>query len=147
MDRRIFLKRVVKTFFALLGLSFSLFLLYLSPSKVKKKAITFFPVLGEEELPRNGVKRVDFTYENRGRKINTKVFIVMSGSGLFALSPICTHLGCLVNWDYNKKEFICPCHGGTYDMEGNVRKGPPSDPLTRLPLKIREEKVYIGMVV
>jgi cytochrome b6-f complex iron-sulfur subunit len=142
-----FLKRVVKTFFALLGLSFSLFLLYLSPSKVKKKTVTFFPVLDEEELPRNGVKRVDFTYENRGRKIHTKVFIVMSGSGLFALSPICTHLGCLVNWDNNKKEFLCPCHGGKYGIEGDVRKGPPSDPLTRLPIKIREEKVYIGMVL
>ena len=142
-----FLKRVVKAFFALLGLSFSLFFLYLSPSKVKKKTVTFFPVLDEEELPRSGVKRVDFIYENRGRKITTKVFIVMSRSGLFALSPICTHLGCLVNWDNNKKEFLCPCHGGTYGMEGDVRKGPPSDPLTRLSLKIQEEKVYIGMVV
>jgi Rieske Fe-S protein len=71
----------------------------------------------------------------------------MSKSGLFALSPVCTHLGCLVNWDYNKKEFICPCHGGKYDMEGKVRGGPPPAPLNRLPLEVRDEKVYIGMVL
>jgi Rieske Fe-S protein len=147
MDRRAFLKMVVKSFFTLLGLSFGLFLLYLSPIGVKKKAVTFIPVLDEDELPKKGVKRVALSYENKGRKIHTKAFIVMSKSGLFALSPVCTHLGCLVNWDYNKKEFICPCHGGKYDMEGKVRGGPPPAPLNRLPLEVRDEKVYIGMVL
>ena len=35
-----------------------------------------------------------------------------SPCGLSALSTTCTHLGCGVGWDAEKKAFICPCHGG-----------------------------------
>ncbi len=93
------------------------------------------------------MKRVDFSYERAGRKVRAKVFLVVSKEGLIALSPVCSHLGCPVNWDNYKKEFLCPCHGGRYGMSGDVIAGPPPDPLKPLPLEIREGWVYVGMKI
>lgn len=132
----------------LLGLSLTVTPLFYSyPVKIKRKGIKYFYLLGEEELPYMGVKKADLLYEKEGRRINTKVFIVISKGGLIALSPVCSHLGCLVNWDMGRSEFVCPCHGGRYDMEGRVAGGPPPAPLTRLPLEIREGRVYVGIKV
>jgi Rieske Fe-S protein len=49
-------------------------------------------------------------------------------SGYKALSLICTHNGCTVNYR-GAGGFLCPCHGGTYDANGNVTGGPPPSPL------------------
>ena len=147
MKRRDFLKGIIKSFFVLLAAVLVLPVLSLYPSRIKKKTVSFFPVLDEDELPRQGVRRAEFFYESRGRRIHTKVFVVVSEEGMIALSPVCSHLGCLVNWDNNKKEFLCPCHGGRYGMNGRVIAGPPPEPLRRLPFEIRDGKAYVGMKV
>ena len=43
----------------------------------------------------------------------------------FALSAICTHKGCLVEWNRGEERLICPCHGAYFDLKGNVLGGPP----------------------
>ena len=147
MNRRDFLKRIVKSFFTLAGIGLALLSTSIYPSKTAKKEIRYVPVSAEEELPRRGVKRIDFSYEGGGRTLHAKAFLVATTAGLIALSPVCSHLGCLVNWDARKGEFLCPCHGGRYDMDGAVRAGPPPAPLTRLPIEVRGGKVYIGVKV
>lgn len=147
MDRRDFLKKIIKAFFAIVGLSTLISIFYIYPPKIKSKRVEFFYLLDEEDLPRKGVKRVDFSYNSGDRKLNNRVFIAVTKDGLIALSPVCTHLGCLVNWDKNKGEFLCPCHGGKYDMEGVVKDGPPPAPLTRLPLEIKDGRVFVGIKV
>ncbi|MEJ2688901.1 MAG: ubiquinol-cytochrome c reductase iron-sulfur subunit [Deltaproteobacteria bacterium] len=77
--------------------------------------------------------------------LSRKVFLVRMDKDLFVLSPSCSHLGCLVNWNDLKREFDCPCHGGRYDMAGKVIGGPPPKPLTRLPYVIKEGFLYVGM--
>ncbi|WP_118161667.1 Rieske 2Fe-2S domain-containing protein [Nostoc sphaeroides] len=42
----------------------------------------------------------------------------------YAINPICTHLGCTVEWDLEKNHFICPCHGSQYDSQGRAAHGP-----------------------
>lgn len=64
--------------------------------------------------------------------------------GLKAFSRVCTHLGCLVEYDVEKSQLICPCHAGTYDLEGNVLSGPPPKPLTKLPLRVEGNTIVIG---
>ncbi len=61
-----------------------------------------------------------------------------------AFSLVCTHLGCTVVWNAEKKEFHCPCHDGLFDGSGNVVSGPPPSPLERLKVKVNGEKVMVG---
>ncbi len=61
-----------------------------------------------------------------------------------AFSLVCTHLGCTVLWNAEKKEFRCPCHDGLFDGHGNVVSGPPPSPLERLKVKVNGEKVIVG---
>lgn len=55
----------------------------------------------------------------------------------------CTHLGCIVAWEPNKKTFVCPCHGGIFDSNGKVVGGPPPTPLQELAVTIENETVYV----
>lgn len=51
----------------------------------------------------------------------------------YAYGAICTHLGCIVNWDKDKGEIACPCHDGFFDPRtGKVLAGPPPSPLPKL---------------
>lgn len=99
--------------------------------------------MDEEDLPKRGVKKVIFEYQSKEGLITSKIFIAVNKSGITAFSPVCTHFGCLINWDNNKRMFLCPCHGGKYDIDGDVISGPPPKPLMRLPLKTKDGKVYI----
>ncbi len=51
-------------------------------------------------------------------------------------SNVCTHLSCHVNWNPDQKEFICPCHDGRFDINGQVTKEPPPRPLDKYETKI-----------
>lgn len=61
------------------------------------------------------------------------------------LSATCTHLGCTVNWDEDKGEFVCPCHGGRFSEDGSVLSGPPPTRLARIPAEVRDGDVYIKL--
>ena len=70
------------------------------------------------------------------RNITTRAYLIAGENDeIRALSPVCTHLGCMVRWDKIKQEFHCPCHGGKYNMFGQVIAGPPPAPLTSLPVR------------
>ena len=43
---------------------------------------------------------------------------------LHAVSPVCTHIGCIVHWNHAEKTWDCPCHGSRYDPDGKVLHGP-----------------------
>jgi glycine/D-amino acid oxidase-like deaminating enzyme/nitrite reductase/ring-hydroxylating ferredoxin subunit len=57
----------------------------------------------------------------RGR--NVAVYRDEDGA-LHAISPVCTHLGCVVGWNPAEKSWDCPCHGSRYSREGLVIQGP-----------------------
>ena len=67
-----------------------------------------------------------------------------SQDGVLALSLICTHLGCTVQWNSAEKQFHCPCHDGEFDEYGYVIAGPPPLPLERLPVKMLADKIVVG---
>jgi len=71
--------------------------------------------------------------------------VLQTAPGEFvALSAVCTHLGCIVKWQPDKKEFLCPCHGGRFSPQGKVLGGPPPKPLESLPVTIDGDQLIIG---
>jgi Rieske Fe-S protein len=61
-----------------------------------------------------------------------------------ALSTRCMHLGCPVRFIGAAGRFVCPCHGGVYDIVGKVAGGPPVRPLDRFYTRVRGGRVEIG---
>lgn len=147
MTRRACLINIIKSFFTLVAVGAVSTLWYIYPSTAKKRRLQYVFVFNEEELPKRGVRKVEFKYFVEGNEIINRAFLVVGETGLIFYSPVCTHLGCYINWDNNRKEFLCPCHGGRYNIEGQVIAGPPPKPLNRLPFKIEEGKVYLGVTV
>ncbi|UCF33554.1 MAG: ubiquinol-cytochrome c reductase iron-sulfur subunit [Phycisphaerales bacterium] len=72
------------------------------------------------------------------------VIVVRSHGGFEAYSAICTHLGCLVQWDGTKRQFLCPCHAAAFDAQGRVVSGPPPAPLPPYRVKEVAGKVYVS---
>ncbi|MBF8249157.1 MAG: petC [Bacteroidetes bacterium] len=80
-----------------------------------------------------------------------KVFIVRAKEGyLYAISAVCTHLGCIANWKSEEGIIACPCHGSKFDKEGRLMEGPAPRPLPRFSLTLDDRGQLIvdkGIVV
>jgi cytochrome b6-f complex iron-sulfur subunit len=72
-----------------------------------------------------------------------KAFIVRTEGGFLAISAVCPHLRCIVNWNEIQKKFECPCHGAKFNQMGEVLEGPPPRPLDIFKLQIVAEKVVV----
>lgn len=65
------------------------------------------------------------------------VFIGRDEAGLFALSAVCTHLGCTVA--RSGEGLTCPCHGSRFAIDGVNLTGPAARPLPYLALKLNAD--------
>jgi len=72
-----------------------------------------------------------------------RTFILRTEGGFLAISAICTHLHCIVNWNEMLKKFECPCHGAKFNQNGVVLEGPPPRPLDLYKLQIVAENVVV----
>lgn len=52
---------------------------------------------------------------------------------LHKVSAVCTHMKCIVNWNFAEKTWDCPCHGSRFTCEGKVIEGPAIKDLQRKP--------------
>jgi len=77
---------------------------------------------------------------------NSGVYVLRDEKGIYAMSGICTHQGCLISWNDVKKEFFCPCHGSSFSIEGKVRMPPAKFDLTHYGVKLnRKGKVVVNL--
>lgn len=66
--------------------------------------------VGEGQVVRLGGEKVAVYREEAGK--------------VHAVSPVCTHAGCLVHWNPSEKSWDCPCHGSRFSPDGQVLEGP-----------------------
>ncbi len=93
-------------------------------------------VASVDEIPRGAGKEVVFG--------NNPVWVIQDKRGNYrALSAICTHLGCIAEWQQDKQIFFCPCHAGVFDDHGKVISGPPPRSLPEYGLKIKDDRIYL----
>jgi hypothetical protein len=65
-------------------------------------------------------------------------------SRYIAISSRCAHVGCPVAYKAPAQSFVCPCHGGVYDIRGLRTGGPPPRPLDRFFTRERAGRLEIG---
>ena len=102
---------------------------YLTPAGSGKRRV--LARAGAAEVPINGA--LVFNSE--------RLALLRDTTGFYALSLICTHLGCTVTVTENT--LSCPCHGSRFDRQGTVLSGPASRSLTRMQVEVRGETVEI----
>jgi cytochrome b6-f complex iron-sulfur subunit len=68
-----------------------------------------------------------------------RVFVIHDEQGFFALSAVCTHLGCLTAWKPEIGIIACPCHGSKFSREGTKIAGPAPRPLPWLRMWVSDE--------
>lgn len=69
------------------------------------------------------------------------VAVFRDAEGVYAISTICTHLGCVVK--ANPEGFECPCHGSRFKGDGAVAKGPAPRPLSWLKVRAADGGFHI----
>ena len=90
-----------------------------------------------EDIPIWGSKKVVLA--------GSALILIRTPKELKAFSAICTHLGCIVDWDEKKKEILCPCHAGIFDVEGRVVAGPPPRPLVPHAVNVVNGKIFVSL--
>ena len=72
-------------------------------------------------------------------------FLIREGDSFRAISRVCTHMGCLLNFSKNERELACPCHGAWFDLNGNLEPGygRPLPPLPAVGVRVDKGTVYV----
>jgi cytochrome b6-f complex iron-sulfur subunit len=58
---------------------------------------------------------------------------------IYALSTVCTHLGCITMWQESEQKFKCPCHGSGFYKDGINFEGPAPRPLERYAISVADD--------
>ena len=77
-----------------------------------------------------------------------KFFLSRLSDGSFlALSIYCSHMGCILIWNSNEKQFNCPCHSSSFNKKGQVLKSPATQALSVHPIEIENDLVKVNTSV
>ena len=138
LTRKDFLK-LLNTFLTITGLAViaTPIVAYFFPAKLEEIPSEPVPVGPEEQLGPGESKTISY-----GRY---PALVINTSEGLRAYSAVCTHFACLVKWDPELGEIVCPCHEGYFDpLDGSVISGPPPTSLEAIKIEIVDGQIYIG---
>jgi cytochrome b6-f complex iron-sulfur subunit len=74
-----------------------------------------------------------------------RLFVVHDAAGFYAMSAVCTHLGCLTRYEREHDRILCPCHGSRFATDGEVTTGPAPRPLPRLQLTLERGVLVVDV--
>ena len=103
----------------------------LTPGRIEMLSYEFMVKDGWLVLPQRG-----FVWAKVSKHNDIKVF-----------SSTCSHLACNVIWQEESDHFLCPCHSGRFDSNGNPAAGPPTKPLWVLEHKIEDNNLLVHMTL
>ncbi len=138
IGRRRFLSQAVMAFGLLFGVgTLALrFLQFIVPAPRARRYTTVL-IGTESQVPMNEAVPMDLGGQ--------KVMVLRTDEGVVAFSRRCTDLGCLVSWNREREQFVCPCHRGVFDKTGKNIAGPPPRPLDRFEVVKRGEQLYVNV--
>ena len=69
-------------------------------------------------------------------------YLLHRGGQVYALSAICTHMGCHIDWRDAHGRFECLCHGAAFSSRGQVVAGVPPGPLPAIEVRVHQGRIY-----
>jgi succinate dehydrogenase / fumarate reductase iron-sulfur subunit len=152
-SRRKFLKRVTYTIGAVTAVLVGGVLVSSAVVPSLRKSPRVWVYAGKVgDFEPNKVTTVNLRYQARdgfytSRKILPVMITPKSGTDdIVVYSSRCTHLGCTVRWDDEKRLYLCACHGGIFNPDGSVKAGPPPEPLMRCNYKVENGALLVEVV-
>jgi Rieske Fe-S protein len=137
VKRRGFLDWMIR----LAGTSLGAFVLYpvvryLVPPRIPEAATRRVVAARKDELAPGSFKTFPFGAQ-------PGILIRTTDGGYRALSAVCTHLGCTVQYRGADRTIWCACHNGLYDLEGHNVSGPPPRPLEVYVVHVEGDDVVV----
>jgi Rieske Fe-S protein len=109
---------------------------YLIPPALRERLIESIAVGKTMDIPPAGVKRVKFNKK--------PVYLFRNAEGqVKALSGVCTHLGCVVEFVPEQSIFHCNCHGSVFGLDGRNISGPAPRPLESFRVELKGDDITI----
>jgi cytochrome b6-f complex iron-sulfur subunit len=109
---------------------------FMFPNVLFEPPATFKAGLPDELQP----GKVDERFKQRfGVWLVRDIDPVTGENGIYALSTVCTHLGCTPDWLESAQKYKCPCHGSGYYKNGINFEGPTPRPLERYAISLADD--------
>src|SRR5260221_7088987 len=112
---------------------------YIIPPKIREQLMENILVGKISDVPANDAKIV---------KVNKKAIVLLKTDQgqVKAFSAVCTHLGCIVQYQSDRKVFHCNCHGSEFDTNGKNIAGPAPSPLQPYRVELKNDDVIISQI-
>ncbi len=138
ISRRNFLN-VLKSLLAATGLAAiaTPVVAYFFPSNLEETPSDPVDAGSAQDLPLNEAMVIKF-----GRY---PALVINTPDGLKAYSSVCTHFACLVKWEKETGEIVCPCHDAAFSpQDGSVLGGPAPSGLTAFNVEVKDGHIFVG---
>ena len=139
-NRRNFLTQVLAGwFFIVLVPAIYAIVEYIIPPRLREKVIRYFLIGKVSDLALESAEIV---------RADKKAFaLVRTQEGqIRAFSAVCTHLGCVVQYQSDRKVFHCNCHGSEYNLDGKNIAGPAPKPLLPFKAEVKGDDIFISQI-
>jgi cytochrome b6-f complex iron-sulfur subunit len=133
VSRRDFFNEIAGGALAIAGLGAAVVTVKYSSPNVLFEPPTTFRAGPLEDYPVNSVTYIQ----------DQQVYIVRTEKGLWALSSVCTHLGCITQWKPESNQIACPCHGSKFERDGKVQAGPAPRPLDHFAVRLAPDGALV----
>ncbi len=125
-------------------LRFSLFPLIRRTTELKPSTVGEFSEFSSAAEPIMRTIQIEQVDGWRKTVSEKAVYVTKNNQGkVSVLSSICPHLGCTIPWNKDKRQFICPCHGATFNSEGARLSGPSLRGMDLLESQVQDGQLLV----